>query len=141
MSEYKTTMDIDRAREVVAEVIDMRKKWGIQVSSRDFSQDDLLDALMVLQAEGVETANALVAKANRQQGAYKAQLAKAEKAKERLRETIAEMQTSIDGQASALADMSKQLKSEQARHDATKAELAAAESDLVVLRSEQEDLP
>lgn len=130
---YESKMDIDRAREVVAEVIDQRKKWGIQLSYRDFNKDDLLDALIVLQEEGIETASALVAKANRQQGAYKAQLAKAEKLKEKLREDIEELKAA----AKTANDVATKALEEQGM---LQAQLAVMTADRDSLRVELDDL-
>lgn len=66
-------MKIERAKQVVSEVIEQRKRWGHKLSASDFNPDDLLDALVTIETEGVATATADLTKSNRQTAAAKAQ--------------------------------------------------------------------
>ena len=85
-------MTVERARQVLLEVLDLRKRWGRKVSNQDFNKDDLLDALVVLQEHNEETVHAQVVKLHRQIGASKAREAKLKKDKTALERQLIGMQ-------------------------------------------------
>ena len=79
--------ELERATNLVNELLDMRRKWGKNFGERDFNVGDLLDALVLIEdTASVSDASlfvelrAEIVKLNRQLGAAKSREKKAAKA-------------------------------------------------------------
>lgn len=102
-------MNIDRARQVLLEVIELRKRFGRHVSTNDFNKDDLLDSLVVLNEHAEETVHAEVVKLKRQLGAAKSRETKAAKNRARLEEDLAKSNEQIDALKNVLVERGEQV--------------------------------
>lgn len=118
-------MKIEYARQVLSDVIDLRRRFGHHVSTRDFNKDDLLDALVVLSEHNEEVSSKEVIKLKQQLGAAQSREKKGVKRRE-----------SLDAE---IKDLKKEIKELRTVLNKRTADLEAVEAELHVIKQAAAD--
>ena len=114
-------MNIEKAREVVLYVVEQRRRWGSKLSAKDFSFDDLLEALVTIYDDSqsnMVAVNEAVVGANKEAGAAKARAKRAQNIVDELRAKNLELENRCKAWERHVANVEKQ-------RDDIKAELEA----------------